>query len=176
MKKLFALILLLPCIVKAGLPEEDFFIDAIRDSFQAGFAPTTDRLLPGKVWVCGMYMINPGQQSAALGVTLGGAKYKTTSEGILSSTLYYETDVPYQKMNDSLMSYKLKDGKPHFFHFVREAHDGLIIERAHISNTPILPSIINPSLNVNQYSYCLPFEKVQGRKKTFNYAWEKFAK
>jgi hypothetical protein len=173
MKKLLLLILLLPIEAFSGLPEEDFAIDAIRDAFKNGTAPTTSRLLPGKLWVCGMYMTTPGQQSATVGVTLGGVKYKTTSEGVMSATTYFTTDVPYKIENDSLASYAIYNQKPFFFHFIREYNHGLIVERAHVSSTPLLPSVINPSLNVNQYSYCLPYEKIDGRKKIFNHPWEK---
>ena len=159
MKQLLLLSLLLSSAAFAGLPEEDFVIDAIRESFKAGHAPQNAWLLPGSSWVCGIYDTQKGYQSGTVGVTLGGAAFQNTSQGLLSSTGYLKTAVPYAPKSDSLMSYDLNSGKPFDYNFIREYNDALIIELADPTSVPVLPSVINPSLTVSLYYYCIPYEQ-----------------
>lgn len=176
MIKLLFILLLLPSAAKAGYPEEDFVIDVIRDTFKQGETPTLKRLLPRGLWVCGLYDTFEGSQSGYVGVTLGGAKFKSSYKGIVSMTPYYTTDVPYKEYKDSLMSYRLENGKPKYYHFVRDVNEGIIIERAYVSSNVTLPSVIMPELQTRQYTYCLPYEKKSNRKKVFNNPWEKILK
>jgi hypothetical protein len=159
----------------AGLPQNDFVIDAIRESFKRGFSPSTQRTLPNKgLWVCGMYstIVN---QSGTVGVTLGGIKFNSTINGLMGASAYHMTDVPYYEFNDSKASYRDLDGR-RYFHFVRESHGGLVIERATRRDDVELKSVIDPTLSVTQYSYCLPYNKSSGREKVFNYKWDTILK
>lgn len=174
MKTLLLAAMLLSNVVHAGHPTEDYVIDAIRDAFKSGEIPASnDRLLPNQPWICGHYSTSKGQQSGHVGVTLGGAKFKITMRGIESSTAYLVRDLPYTPYNNSLSSHSIKNGVPHLYNFVREVHDGLIIETAVVSDNVTLPSAIMPHLQTIAYQYCLAYERNSGRRKVFNYAWER---
>lgn len=159
----------------AGHPDFDFVTDALRESFNQGHAPKTSRMMPEGLWVCGSYDALGTLQSGKIGVTLGGAKFKYTAEGLMSKTSYYITEVPYYLENNSLASYRTRNSKK-FYHFIRENHGGIIIERAQESLESNLPSAIMEGLQVTQYTYCLPYEKKSNREKVFNYAWDKILK
>lgn len=169
-------LLLVPAVLYAGTPDEDYVIDVIRDTFKIGETPTSSRLMPGGLWVCGLYDTIAGHQTGTVGVTLGGAKFKTTFDGIVSATPYYRTDIPYKKFNGSLMSYRLEDGIPKYYHFIRDVNEGIIIERAYVSKNVTIPSVIMPELQVRQYTYCLPYDESSNRKKVFNKPWERIPK
>lgn len=177
MKKTVLLSLLISSAASAGLPKEDFVIDAARELFKLGNAPKTERLLPDQPWICGFYSTAQGYQSGTVGVTLGGAAFQTSPQGVLSSTRYLKTDVPYVKKNNSLMSYSMRDGTAFDYNFVREYQDALIIEIANPASAPTshlaLPSVIDPKLSAIQYFYCIPDEPNPGRTKAFNHPWEK---
>ncbi len=157
----------------AGLPKDDFVVDAARESFKKGFSPSIDRTLPNKgLWVCGRYPIY-SQQSGSVGVTLGGIKFNYTSNGLMGASAFFKTDVPYYELHNSKASYRFdKEGNKKFYHFVRENHGGLIIERARTQDNPTVPSIIMPELQVTEYTYCLPYEKSTSREKVFNHKWD----
>ena len=169
------LIFLLSSVAFAGLPENDFVIDAIRESFKRGHSPSISRTLPNKgLWVCGMYSTLM-TQSGTVGVTLGGIKFQNTINGLMGASGYYKTDIAYYEHNDSKASYTVKDGR-RYYHFVREVHGGLVIERAQKRDDIAVKSVIDDSLSVTQYSYCLPYNKSSGREKVFNYKWDTILK